>query len=194
MRTLVLNAGYEPLSVVSYRRAILLVGTGKASVLADGGDPVVGPSCTLRRPAVIAEPWGPGAGGVAVRGRGRWTAGPVAEPMVRVNWAEGWNLETGRPNLTPELAGTWHPDARTLVHRGDAAPVPRLEDNEYRVNLEVDSVVDGSGVIERKPAGATEVLDFDVVQVDGQWRISDAPDATALAPLGRRSGGRSARL
>lgn len=53
MRTLVLNAGYEPLSVVSYRRAILLVGTGKASVLADGGDPVVGPSTTVRRPAVI---------------------------------------------------------------------------------------------------------------------------------------------
>lgn len=53
MRTLVLNAGYEPLSVVSYRRAILLVGTGKASVLADGGDPVVGPTCTVRRPAVI---------------------------------------------------------------------------------------------------------------------------------------------
>ena len=53
MRTLVLNAGYEPLSVVSYRRAILLVVTGKASVLADGGDPVVGPTCTLRRPAVI---------------------------------------------------------------------------------------------------------------------------------------------
>lgn len=53
MRTLVLNAGYEPLSVVSYRRAILLVGTGKASVLADGGDPVVGPSITVRRPAVI---------------------------------------------------------------------------------------------------------------------------------------------
>lgn len=53
MRTLVLNAGYEPLSVVTYRRALLLVTTGKASVLAHGGDPVVGPSCILRRPTVI---------------------------------------------------------------------------------------------------------------------------------------------
>ena len=32
MRTLVLNAGYEPLSVVSYRRAILLVGTGSSAL------------------------------------------------------------------------------------------------------------------------------------------------------------------
>lgn len=53
MRTLILNAGYEPLSVVTYRRALLLVATGKASVLADGGEPVVGPSCILRRPSVI---------------------------------------------------------------------------------------------------------------------------------------------
>lgn len=53
MRTLVLNAGYEPLSVVTYRRALLLVATGKASVLAHGGEPVVGPSCVFRRPTVI---------------------------------------------------------------------------------------------------------------------------------------------
>ena len=43
MRTLVLNAGYEPVSVVSDRRALLLVAAGKASVLEDGGDPVVSP-------------------------------------------------------------------------------------------------------------------------------------------------------
>ena len=42
MRTLVLNAGYEPLSVVSDRRALLLVATGKASVLEDAGDKKIG--------------------------------------------------------------------------------------------------------------------------------------------------------
>jgi 5-methylcytosine-specific restriction endonuclease McrA len=53
MRTLVLNAGYEPLSVVSFRRAIVLVLAGKATVVADGGLPVVGGSVTLPRPSVI---------------------------------------------------------------------------------------------------------------------------------------------
>ena len=33
MRTLILNAGYEPLAVVSYRRALVLVMTGKAAIL-----------------------------------------------------------------------------------------------------------------------------------------------------------------
>lgn len=53
MRTLVLNAGYEPLAVVSFRRAIVLVLAGKATIVADGGEPVVGGSVTLPRPSVI---------------------------------------------------------------------------------------------------------------------------------------------
>src|SRR5690606_29747119 len=53
MRTLVLNAGYEPLAVVSFRRALVLVLAGKASVVADGGSPVVGGSMILPRPSVI---------------------------------------------------------------------------------------------------------------------------------------------
>jgi len=53
MRTLVLNSGYEPLAVVSFRRAIVLVLAGKATIVADGGSPVVGGSLTLPRPSVI---------------------------------------------------------------------------------------------------------------------------------------------
>lgn len=53
MRTLVLNAGYEPLAIVSFRRALVLVLAGKATVVAHGGTPVVGCSITLLRPSVI---------------------------------------------------------------------------------------------------------------------------------------------
>lgn len=53
MRTLVLNAGYEPLAVVSFRRAIVLVLAHKAVVLATDGLPVVSGSLTLERPSVI---------------------------------------------------------------------------------------------------------------------------------------------
>lgn len=53
MRTLVLNAGYEPLAVVSFRRAIVLVLAGKAVVIADGPNPVVSGTLTLPRPSVI---------------------------------------------------------------------------------------------------------------------------------------------
>ena len=43
MRTLVLNAGYEPLAVVSFKRAIVLVMNEKAVVVEQvDGDPVWG--------------------------------------------------------------------------------------------------------------------------------------------------------
>lgn len=54
MRTLVLNAGYEPLAVVSFRRAIMLVMHGKAAVLEhDVGHPVCSASGEWSRPSVI---------------------------------------------------------------------------------------------------------------------------------------------
>ena len=53
MRTLVLNAGYEPLSVVAPRRAAVLVLHGKASMLAEEGSPIASPSAVVPRPAVI---------------------------------------------------------------------------------------------------------------------------------------------
>ena len=53
MRTLVLNAGYEPLGVVALRRAIVLVMAGKATVVVADEVPVASAAAVLPRPAVI---------------------------------------------------------------------------------------------------------------------------------------------
>ncbi|WP_378145399.1 HNH endonuclease [Cnuibacter sp. UC19_7] len=54
MRTLVLNAGYEPLGVVSFKRALVLVMNDKARVLErDDEHPVHGIDDDFDRPAVI---------------------------------------------------------------------------------------------------------------------------------------------
>lgn len=54
MKTLVLNAGYEPLAVVSFKRAIVLVMNQKATVLASDADhPVWSISGRYDRPSVI---------------------------------------------------------------------------------------------------------------------------------------------
>jgi 5-methylcytosine-specific restriction endonuclease McrA len=54
MRTLVLNAGYEPLAVVSFKRALVLVMNDKATVVERvDGDPVWGARGSYDRPAVI---------------------------------------------------------------------------------------------------------------------------------------------
>lgn len=54
MRTLVLNAGYEPLAVVSFKRAIILVLNEKATVLAQASDQYVhSASASYQLPSVI---------------------------------------------------------------------------------------------------------------------------------------------
>ncbi|RZU66148.1 5-methylcytosine-specific restriction endonuclease McrA [Microterricola gilva] len=54
MHTLVLNAGYEPLAVVSFKRALALVMNDKARVLQiDTGHPVWATSGVWDRPSVI---------------------------------------------------------------------------------------------------------------------------------------------
>jgi len=54
MRTLVLNAGYEPLAVVSFKRALVLVMNEKATVIAaDAEHPVWGSHGVWDRPSVI---------------------------------------------------------------------------------------------------------------------------------------------
>jgi len=54
MRTLVLNAGYEPLTVVSFKRAMVLVMNDKASVIERvENDPVISGRRRFDRPVVI---------------------------------------------------------------------------------------------------------------------------------------------
>jgi 5-methylcytosine-specific restriction endonuclease McrA len=54
MRTLVLNAGYEPLAVVSFKRALALVMNEKATVVeVDVDNPVWGITAVYDRPSVI---------------------------------------------------------------------------------------------------------------------------------------------
>lgn len=54
MRTLVLNAGYEPLAVVTFRRALALVMNHKAMVIEiDAENPVRSVDASYDRPAVI---------------------------------------------------------------------------------------------------------------------------------------------
>lgn len=54
MRTLVLNAGYEPLAVISFKRALALVMSQKATIVeVDDDHPVFGVSGAWDRPSVI---------------------------------------------------------------------------------------------------------------------------------------------
>lgn len=87
---------------------------------------------------------------------------------------------TAREFLTEDAATSWNPEARTLVYHEAPTVVPSAEDSQYEVQMEVDSVVDERGIMNRMPANTSEAVGFELTQVDGQWRIAQAPGGSML--------------
>lgn len=85
-----------------------------------------------------------------------------------------------RQYLTEEAAEQWQPGARTLVYTSQPSVVPSGDESTFSVQVEVDSVVDNSGIMTRMPENSTEALEMTLEQVNGQWRISRTPDGTLL--------------
>lgn len=91
------------------------------------------------------------------------------------------DFQVARQYLTPDLAQSWSPDKRTLVYTDAFSVVPGAAKASYDVTFEVVSTVDGTGVLTPAKQGTTERLGLQLAQVEGQWRISKAPDGLVLA-------------
>ena len=84
-----------------------------------------------------------------------------------------------RQYLTQASSVTWKPDQRALVFR-KATVVPTGVENVFNYELDVAYSVDADGVATQLPEGTTENMPVTLTQVDGEWRISDIPDGTAI--------------
>ncbi len=115
-------------------------------------------------------------------------AGPVddasPEEIIRGFLNAGTGIQddyaTAREFLTEEAAADWNPGARTLVFNDAPTVVPSAQENHYEVQVEVDSVVDERGIMNRMPANTSEAVGFELTEVDGQWRISTVPGGSLL--------------
>ena len=84
-----------------------------------------------------------------------------------------------RQYLTQGSSVTWKPDQRALVFR-KATVVATGVENVFNYQLDLAYSVDADGVATQLPEGTTENIPVTVTQVDGEWRISDLPDGTAI--------------
>ena len=111
----------------------------------------------------------------------RIPAGPVseAEPeeiilgFMHAGAATGEGLEVTRRYLTDALAKGWIPDSETVVYAGsDPTPTP-LEGRQdaYEVRVRVLATIDNVGHYSVAPPNRWETFEFDMAQVDGEWRI-----------------------
>jgi hypothetical protein len=84
-----------------------------------------------------------------------------------------------RQYLTQASSVTWKPDQRVLVFRS-ARVVRTAVENVFNYELDVAYSVDADGVATQSPAGTTENIPATLTQVDGEWRIAEIPDGTAI--------------
>ncbi|WP_144793225.1 LpqB family beta-propeller domain-containing protein [Kocuria palustris] len=88
-----------------------------------------------------------------------------------------------REYLAPDLADSWRPGQQTVVFSGEAGIQQGLEEDQVRVSVDTRAEIDVDGIMDRKEPGTTDEFDLRLTQVDGEWRISEAPDAV-LIPAG----------
>ncbi|MDD0858850.1 LpqB family beta-propeller domain-containing protein [Arthrobacter alpinus] len=90
------------------------------------------------------------------------------------------DFQVARQYLTPALAQSWAPDKRTLVYKDTFAVTPSTDAQTFELKLDLVSTVDAAGVLTPAKGNSSELLRMKMVQVDGQWRISEAPDGVIL--------------
>ena len=84
-----------------------------------------------------------------------------------------------REFLSEGIRASWNPNQEVLIQRSS----PKLnvtDDDTAELVIDVSAFVDADGKYQTTPVGTTRVLDFSFIQEDGQWRLSQAPDATVL--------------
>ncbi|MCB5273832.1 Lipoprotein LpqB [Arthrobacter sp. SO5] len=84
-----------------------------------------------------------------------------------------------RQYLTQASSVTWKPDQRALVFRS-ARVVPTGVENVFNYELDLSYSVDADGVATQLPEGTKENIPATLTQVDGEWRIAQIPDGTAI--------------
>lgn len=103
----------------------------------------------------------------------------IVDGFLRAGSGTSGDWATARTFLTPALAQTWNPSAGvTIVPVGSAVEQDVVGDT-VTVSLSPRASVDESGRYDPSDGGIT-TLAFELVEIDGQWRIAQAPDGIVL--------------
>ncbi len=110
-------------------------------------------------------------------------AGASPESVIEDFYQAGSGYEddyaVARQYLTQASSVKWRPDQRTLVFRS-AQVVATGAENVFSYELDVAYSVDANGVATPFPEGSKESVLATLAQIDGEWRIAEIPDGTAM--------------
>ncbi|OYC97443.1 LpqB family beta-propeller domain-containing protein [Microbacterium sp. Yaish 1] len=86
---------------------------------------------------------------------------------------------TARQFLAPDFRSSWQPTARATIDLPGERVYTVAGDGTVTVSITPEAAVDATGAMSVTDGGSMP-LDFSLVEVDGEWRISDAPDGVVL--------------
>lgn len=90
------------------------------------------------------------------------------------------NFAIARLFFTKDMAGSWDPDAGTLIRSGIATTSIADAPDTLLYTVTTGALVDSSGTYTEPPAAA-QTLSYGFTQESGQWRISMAPPGIILS-------------
>lgn len=132
-------------------------------------------------PTLVNEVSGDDSGGYIITPSGP-TSGESAEDVVRgfIEAGTGFSNDyaVAREYLASDFAQTWDPSSSVIVY--DGQPSVKVSDDAAAVELSVGATVDADGHYTKSSANATVQQTFELVQEDGEWRISSAPDGVSI--------------
>ena len=103
----------------------------------------------------------------------------IVEGFMEAGISLAQDYAVAREFMTPKLKNEWKGTTRTLVY--DASSIIGAEsENRYTVQLEITAEVNEYGIRTQYPPHSTRAVDIELSEVDGEWRISSAPDGIML--------------
>lgn len=111
---------------------------------------------------------------------------PNMPPLLLVNayleaMSDSSNFDQARQYMTQDAAGAWKPESKLSVYDQSSANVVRLQgDGSVRLRAPLMGTIDSRGSWTPARQGAMVDVDFKLADVDGQKRVSNAPDGAYL--------------
>ncbi|WP_026550261.1 LpqB family beta-propeller domain-containing protein [Arthrobacter sp. Br18] len=161
--------------------AVLLTIAGCSSIPTSG--PVTTITAAAENDSVSAQafsPEGPSEGAAPER---------ILQDFITAGTGAGDGYSVARQYLTSELAASWQPEGRIVVFRADPRIVQREgeEGGPYLIQLETTGTIDDQGVRTNTLLPSSESISAEMVQVNGQWRISGIPDGIMITESNARA-------
>lgn len=104
----------------------------------------------------------------------------IVNGFIRAGSGPQGEWAIARQFLTPDLKARWNPRASVTIDRLSDRTAPTAPvDGVSTMQVVPTGFVDATGVYQPQD-GSPVTLDFTLQQVDGEWRISDAPDGVVL--------------